>query len=84
MEDTQEAVTGQEQAAAPEAAPQPELTIVDLQNLRAIFDVAASRGAFRANEMEAIGAQYNKLNTFLNAVAPQQPQDPAQQAEPQA
>ena len=53
------------------------LTIVDLQNLRAIFDVAASRGAFKAVEMEAIGSQYNKLSRFLDVVAP--PQQPAQQ-----
>jgi hypothetical protein len=68
----------EEQTQAPEAAPQaqPELTIVDLQNLRAIFDIAASRGAFKAAEMEAIGSQYSKLSRFLDAVAPaQQPAD---------
>jgi hypothetical protein len=54
------------------SATAPELTIVDLQNIKAILDVAASRGAFRAPEMEAIGSQYNKLNKFLEAVAPQQ------------
>lgn len=53
----------------------PELTIVDLQNLKSIIDVAAQRGAFRAGEMEAVGGQYNKLSKFLEAVAPQQPAD---------
>lgn len=48
----------------------PELTVQDLGNLRAIIDVAAQRGAFRAPEMEAVGAAFNKLNTFLNAIAP--------------
>jgi hypothetical protein len=62
-----------EETQTPEtAAPAPELTIVDLQNIKAILDVAASRGAFRAPEMEAIGSQYNKLSKFLEAVAPQQ------------
>lgn len=48
----------------------PELTIQDLGNLRAIIDVAAQRGAFRAAELEAVGNSFNKLNNFLNAVAP--------------
>lgn len=48
----------------------PELTVQDLGNLRAIIDVAAQRGAFRAPEMEAVGSAFNKLNNFLNAVTP--------------
>jgi hypothetical protein len=60
----------------PEVAPEatapagPELTIVDLQNLKAIIDVSAKRGAFSAAEMEAVGTTYNKLSKFLEAVAP--------------
>jgi len=50
----------------------PELTIVDLQNIRSIIDVAAGRGTFKAAEMEAVGATYSKLSKFLEAVAPQQ------------
>ena len=50
----------------------PELTIQDLQNIRAIIDVASQRGAFRAAEFEAVGSTFTKLNGFLNAVAPQQ------------
>jgi len=49
----------------------PELTVQDLGNIRAIIDVAAQRGAFKAAEMAAVGAVFNKLNDFLNAVAPQ-------------
>lgn len=63
--------TTEEAAPAETAAPaNPELTVQDLGNLRAIVDVAAQRGAFRATEMEAVGAAFNKLNNFLNAVAP--------------
>jgi len=62
----------QDQTAAPA---QPELTVIDLQNLKSIIEVAAQRGAFRAAEMEAIGTQFNKLVKFLEAVAPQQPAD---------
>jgi hypothetical protein len=59
-----------EQAQQPAA--NPELTIFDLQNIRSIIDVAAKRGAFGAGDMAAIGGVYNKLDTFLTAVAPQQ------------
>lgn len=68
--------------ATPEVAPQaqPELTIVDLQNLRSIIDVASKRGAFGAGEMAAVGGVYNKLDAFLAVAAPQAPADqPAEQ-----
>lgn len=58
----------------------PELTVQDLGNLRAIIDVAAQRGAFRAPELEAVGNAFNKLNNFLNVVAPQQPTEVAETA----
>jgi len=57
----------QENAAAPQT---PELTITDLANLRSIVDVSVRRGVFAANEISAVGAAYDKLNAFLNAVAP--------------
>jgi len=55
-----------------QAATQPELTISDLQNIRSIIEVASKRGAFGAGEMSAIGSVFDKLSTFLSAVAPQQ------------
>jgi hypothetical protein len=70
--ETTEAVGGAPEAQA-QAPAAPELTIQDLGNLRAIIDVASQRGAFRAAEMAAVGTTFNKLNDFLNAVAPQQP-----------
>jgi hypothetical protein len=48
----------------------PDLTVTDLQNIRAIIDVAATRGAFKAAEMSAVGSVFNKLDTFLAAVSP--------------
>jgi hypothetical protein len=59
-----------QEAAAQEAPQTPELTITDLGNLRSIVDVAVRRGVFAANEISAVGATYDKLNAFLNAVAP--------------
>jgi hypothetical protein len=54
---------------APQAAA-PQLTIVDLQNLRAIVDTASRRGAFGAAELTSVGTTFDRLNTFLNSVAP--------------
>ena len=51
----------------------PDLTIQDLQALKSIIDVASQRGAFKPNEMMTVGQTYSKLETFLNAVAQQQP-----------
>lgn len=61
---------------------QPELTIQDLSNLRSIIDVASQRGAFRAAEFSAVGSSFNKLNDFLNAVAP--PEVSNEETEPSA
>lgn len=60
----------QEEQTTPQTAP--ELTITDLQNIRSIIDAASRRGAFGASEMAAIGSVFNKLDAFLNAVAPAQ------------
>ena len=50
------------------------LSLGDLKNLTTIIDVASSRGAFRANEMAAIGLMYNKLQSFLTKPAPTNPE----------
>jgi translation initiation factor IF-2 len=64
-----------EVAATPETseAQGPDLTVQDLQALKSIIDVASQRGAFKPNEMMTVGQTYNKLETFLAAVAQQQP-----------
>ena len=51
----------------------PDLTVQDLQALKSIIDVASQRGAFKPNEMMTVGQTYSKLETFLAAVAQQQP-----------
>lgn len=50
----------------------PELTITDLQNIKALVEVSVKRGTFAASELSSIGAVYDKLNSFLVAVAPKQ------------
>jgi hypothetical protein len=65
----------QQNPAAEEPAteqPSTDLTINDLNAMKVIIDIASSRGAFKPNEMVAVGQTYNKLETFLNSVAKQQ------------
>jgi hypothetical protein len=75
MSDKEEAVetttTAPTQAVQQESGP--DLTIQDLQGLKTIIDVASARGVFKPNEMVSVGQVYSKLETFLNAVAAQQP-----------
>jgi hypothetical protein len=46
------------------------LTLQDLRVLAGAVELGAQRGAFRAGEMEVVGATYNKLATFLAANTP--------------
>jgi hypothetical protein len=64
--------------------PQPitQITVADLDVLKKIIELAAARGAFRAEEMTEVGAMYDKLSGFLQAVieqaqAQQESQTPA-------
>ena len=49
-----------------------DLTVQDLGIIKSIIDAACQRGAFKANEMQAVGATYNKLESFLGVVQAQQ------------
>jgi len=46
------------------------LSLQDLRVLAGAVEIGASRGAYRANEMEIVGAMYNKLTLFLKANTP--------------
>lgn len=70
-------VQNQQPATEPSST---ELTINDLNAMKVIIDIASSRGAFKPNEMVAVGQTYTKLETFLNAVAAQQAANPAPNA----
>lgn len=61
-----------QQPAEAQQAPQQQgadLNISDLVALKSILEVASQRGAFKANELEAVGRTFNKLNGFLESVA---------------
>jgi|LakMenE18May11ns_1017448.scaffolds.fasta_scaffold9861237_3 hypothetical protein len=51
--------------------PTAELNINDLATLKAAVDLAATRGAYKAEEMAAVGNVYNKLAAFLEQVSKQ-------------
>lgn len=55
-------------SAPPQAEQQTDLNISDLVSLKSIIEVASQRGAFKANELEAVGKTFNKLNSFLESV----------------
>jgi hypothetical protein len=68
----QEAQAPAAEVANAEAAQQPQgpdLNVSDLLALKNIIEVATTRGAFKATELEAVGKTFNKLNSFLEAVA---------------
>ena len=48
-----------------------QITVVDLDLLRNIVDLATSRGAFRGAELTQVGEVYDKLTKFLEAVVAQ-------------
>jgi hypothetical protein len=47
------------------------ITVADLDALRSIIDLAATRGAFQGAELSQVGAVFDKLTTFLNSVVKQ-------------
>lgn len=60
---------------APDTPEPPAVNIQDLQVLRSCIQLASSRGAFKAEEMQTVGTAFNRLNAFLQHVeTPQNPQ----------
>lgn len=51
------------------------ITLVELQNILTVVDLASSRGAFRGPELEQIGQLYNKIRKFIDAAAARAPSD---------
>lgn len=72
-EAAKEAVAESQAKAQAQQAQQPQgqstdLNISDLAALKSIVEISTQRGAFKANELEAVGKIYNKLNSFLESV----------------
>jgi hypothetical protein len=47
------------------------VTLADLDLIRQIIDLAASRGAFKGPELSDVGRVYNKLSAFLDLATAQ-------------
>jgi len=58
-----------------------QITIEDLDTIKNIIDLACTRGAFRGGEISQVGAVYDKLNSFLEAVIAQAQAQEATNAE---
>ena len=59
-----------QQVQAEETQPQqtaPSLSLQDLITVAQVIQITTQRGAFRAEELENVGALYNKLVAFLEA-----------------
>jgi hypothetical protein len=48
-----------------------QITIADLDTIKNIIDLACTRGAFRGGEVSQVGAVFDKLTVFLDAVIAQ-------------
>ena len=48
-----------------------QITVADLDTIKNIIDLACTRGAFRGGEVSQVGAVFDKLNSFLEAVVAQ-------------
>jgi len=58
-----------------------QITIADLDTIKNIIDLACTRGAFRGGEISQVGAVYDKLAVFLEAVIAQAQAQEAANAE---
>ncbi len=58
-----------------------QITVQDLLEIKEIIDLACSRGAFRGNEVRAVGEIYEKLSAFLDAVVAKAQADAQSQGE---
>lgn len=67
-------MTDNQTAEVANAAPENVVTLVDLQNVLVIMDLASSRGAFRGPELQPVGQLYDKINRFLQVAMPKTPE----------
>ena len=58
-----------------------QITVADLDTIKNIIDLACTRGAFRGAEVSQVGAVFDKLTEFLEAVIAQAKAQEAANAE---
>lgn len=68
-EETQQETQQPEQAQDQQAQP---LTVQDLITLKSAIELGTQRGAWRANELTAVGTVYNRLTLFVQSLLPKE------------
>lgn len=64
------------------AVPTEVLNVQDLVDIANLIDVVTARGVFRADELSAAGAIYDKLTKFLSTLMPKQ-EEASEEAKPE-
>lgn len=72
MSEEQTTAAAETETQAPAAEPI-QLGLNDLQACIQIIDVASTRGAFRGEELTAVGGARDRINAFLEANKPAEP-----------
>ena len=70
--------TTESPAVEESAAEEVTITIQDIGICKQAIEVAATRGAFKADEMAIVGATYNKVSAWLNQMQPAVDDDDAE------
>ena len=65
-----------EENTVAEEAQTPDINLNDIRNILSVIDACASRGAFKGEEMQSVGALRNKVAAFVEANMPQE-EEPA-------
>jgi len=50
--------------------PAPQLTVQDMITLKSAIELGTQRGAWRANELTAVGSVYERLSAFITSIMP--------------
>ena len=69
-----------EENTVAEEAQTPDINLNDIRNILSVIDACASRGAFKGEEMQSVGALRNKVAAFVEANIPQE-EEPADEDE---
>ena len=57
----------------------PKITLDDIVTMQKIISIASSRGAFRAEEMSAVGRTYDRIASFVSYNVPEESKEQAKE-----
>lgn len=61
-----------EENTVADEAQTPDINLHDIRNMLYVIDTCATRGSFKPQELESVGALRNKVAAFVEANLPQQ------------